>query len=101
MEPAGHGIKRNPGPMACDRPQCRIQPVANSGDAEPGPAVAPPLLETQRDSWPFLMSVLVTGAAGFIGSHVAERLLVQGQEVVGLDLFDDFYDPVIKQANLA
>jgi UDP-glucuronate 4-epimerase len=47
------------------------------------------------------MSVLLTGAAGFIGSHVAERLLASGEEVVGLDLFDDFYDPRVKEANLA
>ena len=47
------------------------------------------------------MTVLVTGAAGFIGSHVAERLLAQGERVVGLDAFDDFYDPRIKEANLA
>ena len=43
----------------------------------------------------------MTGAAGFIGSHVAERLLARGHGVVGLDVFDDFYDPRIKEANLA
>jgi UDP-glucuronate 4-epimerase len=47
------------------------------------------------------MSVLLTGAAGFIGSHLAERLLARGEEVIGLDLFDDFYDPGVKEANLA
>ena len=47
------------------------------------------------------MTLLLTGAAGFIGSHLAERLLTRGEEVVGLDLFDDFYDPSIKEANLA
>ncbi len=46
------------------------------------------------------MSVLITGAAGFIGSHLSERLLERGEAVVGLDLFDDFYDPALKERNL-
>lgn len=46
------------------------------------------------------MKVLVTGAAGFIGSHLTERLLDSGSEVIGVDNFDDFYDPNIKRENL-
>ena len=45
--------------------------------------------------------VLLTGAAGFIGSHVAERLVARGDEVVGLDNFDAFYPRAIKEANVA
>ena len=47
------------------------------------------------------MKVLVTGAAGFIGSHLCERLIGQGWDIVGLDNFDDFYDPAVKHANLS
>ena len=46
-------------------------------------------------------TVLVTGNAGFIGSHLVERLLDQGHEVVGFDNLDPFYDPAIKRRNLA
>ena len=45
--------------------------------------------------------VLLTGAAGFIGSHVAERLVARGDEVVGLDNFDAFYPRETKEANVA
>lgn len=45
--------------------------------------------------------VLVTGAAGFIGSHVAQRLLERGDTVVGLDNVNDYYDPTLKEARLA
>jgi UDP-glucuronate 4-epimerase len=47
------------------------------------------------------MRVLLTGAAGFIGSHLAARLLGRGHEVVALDNFDPFYDPAIKERNVA
>jgi UDP-glucuronate 4-epimerase len=45
--------------------------------------------------------VLVTGGAGFIGSHLCEHLLRDGAEVVALDNFNDFYDPAVKRRNLA
>jgi UDP-glucuronate 4-epimerase len=42
---------------------------------------------------------VVTGAAGFIGSHLAEALLEQGHDVVGIDCFTDYYDPALKEEN--
>jgi len=44
---------------------------------------------------------VVTGAAGFIGSHLAEALQAQGHEVVGVDCFTDYYDPALKEENAA
>ena len=47
------------------------------------------------------MKVLVTGSAGFIGFHVVKRLLERGDEVVGLDNINDYYDVNLKYARLA
>jgi UDP-glucuronate 4-epimerase len=46
------------------------------------------------------MRALVTGVAGFIGSHLGERLLAEGTEVRGVDSLSDYYDPALKRANL-
>ncbi|MBL8491631.1 MAG: NAD-dependent epimerase [Rhodocyclaceae bacterium] len=46
------------------------------------------------------MKVMITGAAGFIGSHLARRLLDRGDEVVGIDNFDPYYDVELKKARL-
>ena len=46
------------------------------------------------------MRILLTGVAGFIGSHVAERLLARGDQVLGLDSLNDYYDPALKRARL-
>lgn len=47
------------------------------------------------------MRILVTGAAGFIGSRLSERLLARGDEVLGYDDLNDYYDPTLKEARLA
>ncbi len=46
-------------------------------------------------------TILITGAAGFIGSHLSQRLLDNGWRVIGFDNFCDFYDPLIKRSNIA
>lgn len=46
------------------------------------------------------MKILVTGTAGFIGFHLANRLLERGDEVVGIDIINDYYDVNLKYARL-
>jgi len=46
------------------------------------------------------MGILVTGGAGFIGSHICERLLESGNRIICIDNFNDFYDPAIKESNI-
>jgi len=46
------------------------------------------------------MKILITGVAGFIGSHLADRLLAEGHSVVGIDNFDPFYPRSDKEENL-
>jgi nucleoside-diphosphate-sugar epimerase len=48
-----------------------------------------------------MMRILVTGAAGFIGSHLSERLISDGHDVVGVDAFIPFYPREIKERNIA
>lgn len=48
-----------------------------------------------------MSTILVTGGAGFIGSHLSEKLLNLGHEVINLDNFNDFYDPMIKRKNIS
>src|SRR5262249_61917139 len=58
-----------------------------SAAAERGPSTLP------------RMRYAVTGAAGFIGSHLAGALVAAGHEVVGIDCFTDYYDPALKEEN--
>ena len=62
--------------------------------------VCPAILRHLSDGSRSIVSILVTGAAGFLGSHLAERLVLEGHRVVGLDSFDAFYDRAIKERNL-
>lgn len=47
------------------------------------------------------MTYLITGGAGFVGSHTAEKLLARGERVLALDNFNDYYDPAIKRRHVA
>ena len=48
-----------------------------------------------------MRKILVTGCAGFIGSHLVERLLNEGCSIIGIDDFNDYYDPKIKEKNIS
>ena len=48
-----------------------------------------------------MKNIIITGCAGFIGSHFAEKMLSCGNAVLGIDNFDEYYDPNIKRRNIA
>ncbi|NER03498.1 MAG: NAD-dependent epimerase/dehydratase family protein [Okeania sp. SIO3C4] len=48
-----------------------------------------------------MSNIIVTGVGGFIGSHLAETLLNQGEKVIGIDQFNDYYDPALKHQNIS
>lgn len=48
-----------------------------------------------------MATIIVTGVAGFIGSHLADALLKRGDRVIGIDQFNDYYDPLLKRKNVA
>ena len=47
------------------------------------------------------MAILITGVAGFIGSHLLEKIVISGKKIIGIDNFDDFYPESIKRENIA
>ena len=57
-------------------------------------------LTPQRSRWGYQVAILVTGAAGFIGHHVAKTLLARGERVLGIDSLNSYYDVGLKQARL-
>ena len=59
------------------------------------------MIRLKIDEWIKVMSVLVTGAAGFIGFHTSLCLLARGERVIGVDNLNSYYDPALKQARLA
>src|SRR5215469_5451296 len=81
----------------------RASSVAESG---PTSALSPFVLRwcefeaLVRSEAEIVMKCAVTGAAGFIGSHLCEELLRNGHEVVGIDAFIPYYDPAVKRRNL-
>ncbi|NJN64614.1 MAG: NAD-dependent epimerase/dehydratase family protein [Acidobacteria bacterium] len=66
----------------------------------PSSAARPRRRSTSSDGGRAVRRDLAHGAAGFIGSHLVDRLLARGERVVGIDCFDTFYDPRIKRRNL-
>lgn len=73
--------------VRCVTPETTPETVSTSSDVE--------------EVWSSETSILVTGGAGFIGSHVAEHLLRRGERVVVVDEVNDYYDVAAKEANLA
>src|SRR5687768_7555279 len=77
-------------------------PASGSTHADLAPACSLPGMECIRPAMDnFSMPTLVTGAAGFIGAHVCRALRSRGEAVVGLDNYNDYYDPRLKRDRVA
>src|SRR5712691_10368899 len=77
---------------------CRRQPTRRRSRSRPSPRLVP---DDRPPRGAISMNLLITGGAGFIGSHLADRRLARGDRVVVLDDFNDFYDPAVKRAHVA
>src|SRR6267378_2080293 len=94
-------------PLPVDDPKVRQPDIARARDPRLGAADLPrPGAGAHHRVLPHArlqvsLRILVTGAAGFIGSHVCEALIRRGDEVVGVDNFDPFYPRAMKEHNLA
>src|SRR5439155_3388740 len=82
---------------ACRYIKPSVRPLAQSSILNPRSSL---LLRTKDQGLRTKMKCLVTGAAGFIGSHLCERLLQAGHAVVGADAFIPYYPRPLKEANL-
>jgi UDP-glucose 4-epimerase len=92
--------------MATQRADGAIEPamlrrVADAASKRAGSGIEDTLSDEVPPALPDGARVLVTGAAGFIGSHLCERLVASGYEVIGVDCFTDFYSRDEKERNLA
>src|SRR5206468_7238032 len=94
---AGAGAVRLSGRACRGRDRARDRLHRACGPGSIGPSAPPARTSEGR----VLMRALVTGVAGFIGSTLAERLLADGADVVGIDSFTDYYPRATKERNLS
>jgi len=96
--------QREPGPsemrLLSGHPASRTSPLPINGARTVEPDLTAPSQHIPKSVPPGDRRAIVTGAAGFIGSHTAQALLRSGYTVMGLDSFDPYYDPALKRRNL-